>query len=130
MTTYYVSESGDDTSTGTSSVAPWRSLQKGFDTLVAGDTLYVMTGTYVPGEEGESFYRIDGVKGTAAKPVLIKNYNGQTVTIDGQESGESSGYPSTGVKLRDKSVGYYQWTWVGLLEIVNCTYLTVDGIDV
>ncbi|MEO5367407.1 MAG: right-handed parallel beta-helix repeat-containing protein [Magnetococcus sp. WYHC-3] len=57
--TYYVSVSGSDLNIGTES-APWRTITKAAETMVAGDTVYIMNGTYnelvrpsKSGEEGK-----------------------------------------------------------------------------
>lgn len=47
MTTYYVSKQrGDDLNDGDSPSAPWASITKAVQTLVAGDTCYIGPGTY------------------------------------------------------------------------------------
>ena len=46
LATYYVSNLGNDNGAG-SSAAPWVTLQKAADTVVAGDTVIVRAGTYV-----------------------------------------------------------------------------------
>ena len=42
-TTYYVALTGSDTNPGTQA-APWRTIQKAANTLVAGDTVVVQSG--------------------------------------------------------------------------------------
>ncbi|MDH5174133.1 MAG: right-handed parallel beta-helix repeat-containing protein, partial [Elusimicrobiota bacterium] len=44
-TTYYVAESGNDDYPGTKAL-PWASVDKAADTMEAGDTVYVMAGSY------------------------------------------------------------------------------------
>jgi hypothetical protein len=44
--TYYVSPAGSNSNSGTSWSAPWATLQKAADTVVAGDTVYVGDGVY------------------------------------------------------------------------------------
>ena len=44
-TDYYVSTAGSDSNAGTMA-APWATLQKGINTAVAGDTVYIRGGTY------------------------------------------------------------------------------------
>lgn len=46
-TTYYVSPSGNDKNPGTET-QPWQTIQKAADTLVAGDTVYIKEGFYLP----------------------------------------------------------------------------------
>src|SRR6267378_3046313 len=45
--TYYLSPAGSDTNSGTIQ-APWKHLQKAFDTLTAGQVVCLRTGTYEP----------------------------------------------------------------------------------
>ena len=45
-TTYYVSPSGSDQAGGTSTGSAWKTLQHAADTVVAGDTVVVLPGTY------------------------------------------------------------------------------------
>src|SRR5512136_1705058 len=44
-TVYYVAQGGDDSNPGTAN-QPWQTIQKAANTLVAGDTVYVRSGTY------------------------------------------------------------------------------------
>jgi parallel beta-helix repeat protein len=46
LSTYYVSNQGSDNQDGSAS-APWATLQKAADTVIAGDTVIVRAGTYV-----------------------------------------------------------------------------------
>jgi hypothetical protein len=66
--TYYVSTSGNDASAGSQS-APWRTIQKAANTLVAGDTAVLLDGAY---EEGSVNFSHSG---TAAKPITIRALN-------------------------------------------------------
>ena len=43
---YYVSTTGDDANTGTSTSAPWRSIQKAMNSATTGSTVNIMAGTY------------------------------------------------------------------------------------
>jgi parallel beta-helix repeat protein len=49
LTTYYVSPSGSDAAPGTSSLAPFATLQHAADLVAAGDTVDVLPGTYSQG---------------------------------------------------------------------------------
>jgi parallel beta-helix repeat protein len=60
--TFYVATTGSDTAAG-SAIAPWKTLQKAANTLVAGDTVHVAAGTYV------GFNRYGKSSGTAAAPI-------------------------------------------------------------
>jgi parallel beta-helix repeat protein len=75
MTTYYVSTSGDDGADG-SSGTPWLTLTHAAGQLAAGDTLYIRGGVY---QEKVRF----GNSGTAAQPIQIMSYPGETAIVDG-----------------------------------------------
>ncbi len=74
--TYYLAVDGDDGNAG-SEQAPWRSFQHAVDQLGPGDTLLVRGGVYF-----ERDVRID-VAGTAAAPITIQNYPGESPVLDG-----------------------------------------------
>ncbi len=74
--TYYVATTGSDSADG-SEATPWLTINKAVDTMVAGDTTYVRGGTYVP----STTIRFD-VSGTAAAPIKLLNYPGETPIID------------------------------------------------
>lgn len=72
---YYVSVvTGLDSNPGTSPAAPWRTIQKAADTMIAGDTVNVMAGIYreavVPKNSGE-----------AGAPITYQAYGSDTVVI-------------------------------------------------
>ncbi len=100
---FYVSPAGNDADPG-SEAQPWRTIQKAADSLVAGQTVYIMTGTYaervMPQNEGTADHLIT----YAAQP-------GATVTIDG-----------SGVTLPDDLVG--------LFEIGFKSYIRVTGLRI
>ena len=72
-TTYYVNAAtGNDTNAGTSATAAWKTLQKAANTLGAGDTALVLTGTYAE--------RVQVTKsGSAAAPQGNRPADGQGV---------------------------------------------------
>ncbi len=72
---YYVSPSGSDNNPG-SMDKPWKRLSYAVTQLHAGDTLYMRAGTY-----GGHFYIENS--GTQASPIVITNYNGEEVVVDG-----------------------------------------------
>ncbi|MDB5824862.1 MAG: uncharacterized protein JWR21_3566, partial [Herminiimonas sp.] len=82
--TYYVSTSGNDANAGSQS-APWRTIQKAANTLVAGDTAVLLDGTY---EEGSVNFTHSG---TAAKPITIRAQN-KWQAILGSTSGCDPGF--------------------------------------
>jgi hypothetical protein len=74
-TTFYVSPSGSDSASGSSS-APWRTIQKAADTLNAGQTAIIAAGNY-----GERV-RITR-SGTQASPIILQVANGAVAKLLG-----------------------------------------------
>ncbi|MGH9867893.1 MAG: PKD domain-containing protein [Candidatus Polarisedimenticolia bacterium] len=72
--TFYVSPQGSDSAAG-SLTAPWRTVGFGAGRLAPGDTLLVRGGTY---REAPSI----SVSGTAAQPITIASYPGETAVLD------------------------------------------------
>jgi parallel beta-helix repeat protein len=99
--TYYVATSGSDSNPGTQS-APFATINRGAGVLQPGDTLFVRGGTYV---QTVSI----GNAGTAAAPITIAGYPGETAVIDGQDS----------------IPGYW-----GVLVAVNGSYVVVRDLEV
>ncbi len=54
--TYYVSNSGDDSNNGLTESVPWRTIYKASTTMVAGDTVLIMGGTYYEENPGQPYY--------------------------------------------------------------------------
>jgi hypothetical protein len=75
---YYVATGGNDSSQGTE-VNPWRTLQKAADTMVAGDTVYVKSGTY----QGTVVPMKSGKPGA---PITYAAYPGHDVCLDGMDT--------------------------------------------
>lgn len=71
--TYYVATTGDDSDPGTEA-QPWATVVKAASTMVAGDTTYVKSGTYVGTVR---FSR----SGTQTAPIRLLNYPGHTPKI-------------------------------------------------
>ena len=65
--TYYVATTGNDSNPGTRS-QPWRTVAYAVSTMVAGDTTYVMDGTY---NEGVIRFKRSG---TQTAPIKLLNY--------------------------------------------------------
>ncbi|NOQ22584.1 MAG: hypothetical protein GQ565_08050 [Candidatus Aegiribacteria sp.] len=101
---YYVSPTGDDGNPGTSG-SPWASIGQACNTLAAGDTVYVRSGTYservVPGTSGSS----------SSNRIVYLAYPGDAPVIDG-----------TGVSLPSG--------WGGLVEISNLSHIVFAGFIV
>jgi hypothetical protein len=82
VSTYYVAKTGSSDDYDGSEATPWLTIQHAIETMIAGDTTYVKAGTY------NERIMIDlawghGVTGTAANPINLKNYPGDSPIIDG-----------------------------------------------
>lgn len=134
-TVYYVSPRGNDTNTGTDTISTsaWLTWQKGFSTIVAGDTLYILGGTYSPTEtvfsgydNGAYAYNRDGTSGNL---ITVMNYPSHTPIMNA--TNVDGAYTSIGVYLH--SCDY--WLIKGLIiqncpgfgmELQSCTNVTVE----
>ena len=76
-TDYYVATAGSDTNNGTSTSTAFRTIQKGADTIGAGDRLLILAGTY------NETVTIWNKAGTSSSPIYIQPYNDADVVIDG-----------------------------------------------
>ena len=72
---YYVATSGNDSNAGTSA-APWRTIRHAADTMVAGDTVYIRSGTY--NEHVRTSH-----SGTSGSYITFAAYPGETPIFDG-----------------------------------------------
>ena len=88
---FYVATNGNDANPGTES-QPWRTIQKAANTLTAGQTVYVKSGTY---NEKITIRN----SGSAGKYITFSSYPGNTATIDG-----------SGISIGD---------WYGLVNILG-----------
>src|SRR5438132_13148221 len=105
MTTYYVSSQiGNDNNAGTSSSAPFASLQVAANHTHPGDTVMVMNGTYRGGAPGGGVTVNITTSGTASAPITYQAMSGQTPVIDSSDG------------------------WHGIL--ISASYIIVDGFTV
>lgn len=77
MATYYISTSGSNAAAGTSEGTSWLTIDKGMNTVVAGDKVWVKAGTYA------ELVTIDTV-GTNVAPIVFEGYT--TTTGDGGQA--------------------------------------------
>lgn len=99
---YYVSPDGNDNNSG-SEQSPWRTIQKAANILHAGDTVYIMQGTY------NEKVKIQN-SGSPGNYITFTQYPGHIVTIDG-----------TGISLPN---------WYGLINILGKNYIKISGLRV
>ena len=103
---FYVSTTGKDTNPGTKA-EPWRHIQHAADEAIAGDTIYVLGGTY-----HESINLPHSGSATAGS-IVFQSYPGQLAIVDG------TGVPCCGDQIQ------------GLFNITgNESYLILDGFEI
>jgi len=76
---FFVSPSGNDANPGTYT-APWKTLQKAFNTLQPGETAYLRAGTYGAFCATSTFSRA----GTLTAPITVAGYPYERAVIHGQ----------------------------------------------
>ncbi|WP_214630861.1 right-handed parallel beta-helix repeat-containing protein [Paenibacillus agaridevorans] len=101
---YYVSANGADTNPGTIE-APWRTIQKAADTLMAGETVLVRGGVY------EEFVTIRNSGSAAAGYITFQAYPGEQAVIEGKNLSIASGKSS-------------------LMGIRSASYIVVQGFEI
>ncbi|MBL7772240.1 MAG: VCBS repeat-containing protein [Chitinophagaceae bacterium] len=78
--TYYVSPVGNNSNTGQSVAQAFATIQQAYNVSNGGATIYVVQGTY-----HEHIY-VQGIAGSSTNPILLKNYNGGLVILDGDST--------------------------------------------
>lgn len=96
--TYYVAKNGNDANAG-SRTSPWLTITKAENTIVAGDTAFVMEGVY------NEKLNCNDHSGSAGSPIVFMAYPGNEVIIDG-----------TGL---DCSGSYLTRTWQDYVDIIG-----------
>jgi len=82
--TWYVATTGSDSAAG-DIAHPFKTIQKGVNVAVAGDTVYVRGGNY-----NEKISMV--ASGTAGNPITISGYLGEHAVIDGTGISLAAGY--------------------------------------
>jgi parallel beta-helix repeat protein len=77
--TYYVSPSGNDANDGRDLTRPFRTVQRGANAAVAGDTVYVRAGTF---RETVTFTNKNG---TATAPIVLSAYGSERPILKGSQ---------------------------------------------
>lgn len=112
-TAYYIATSGKDRNPG-SIILPFASWQKGFESAIAGDTVYIRGGTYyATGILFQGNYygvRVTDHDGTPANLINILAYPGETPVLDG-----------TGIVQNGIHVG---------INMDGCDYWYIKGLTV
>lgn len=134
--TYYVSQTGNDNNSGTSTQSPWQSLNKvNSINFQAGDQILFQGGQTFNG----TLYLDASDTGTAANPIIISSYGTGRATIN---SGTSNGtwiYNTSGFKINNINfVGSGPTTNTGsgiqirtdLPNNVKLPYVYIDNVEV
>lgn len=98
--TYYVSPAGNNANSGTSTLAPWKTITFALNQANDGDVINLMAGTYT----GKITWPDGGVAGSY---ITLQNYNDDVVILDGATIGNSQ----------------------ALLYIENKNYIKIDGLQ-
>ena len=93
---YVDGTNGSDTNNGLGLTTSWKTIQKAVSNAKPGDTIFVRSGTY-----NENI--VVSVSGTAASPITLSSYPGETVVLNG----------GTGYAIRNSGLVSY-WTIDGL----------------
>ena len=102
---YYVSVTGNDTNSGTSTSSPWRHVQYAANHVQAGDTVNVLAGSY------NETVNIPVSGSATAGYITFQNYAGQAAAVDG-----------TGLSIPG---GQY-----GLFNIASQSYIIIQGMEI
>ena len=102
---YFVSTTGLD-SNGGSSGAPWRTIQKAANTVVPGDNVSILAGTYA------ERVTISGKRASAGLPIVFRTRPGDVMAAIDQNGVT----PPSGTSA--------------VLTITNCDYVTVQNLEV
>jgi len=103
---YFVSASGNDSATGTIS-QPWKTIQKAANTVVAGDTVNIRSGSY-------SEKIVPKNSGSSGQYITYTAYQGELVIIDGANVAIST------------SLGVNE----GLIDIIGKSYIKVINLTI
>ena len=126
-TTYYVSTSGSDSNPGTQA-APWKTIQKAANTMVAGDTVYILAGVY---KEKVNIPK----SGEPEKYITFSNYGTDEVIIDAENGVRDFCIDINGksylkfIGLKLVNAGPTGWR-AGLRAIDNSSNIIMDSLTV
>ena len=129
-TDYYMSPTGNNDNAGTSLDTTWATLSHAQGQLTAGDTLYIIDGTY----HDDTF--VAQVSGTAANPITIQAYNGTPIFTETNGIGRNldlfvfhdwgcpgpiSYYNIDGIRAENYSTTFAVWRNSNHISITNIT---------
>lgn len=100
--TYYVSGTGSDHATGLTELTAFRNLQKAADLVQAGDTVFVMNGTYTG--IYANILNLANKHGTADAPITFTAYPGHKPVLEAHKN---------------------NWN---AIAVNGCSYIVIDGL--
>jgi hypothetical protein len=125
--TYYVSPTGSDSSSGTSS-APFRTIQKAANIVNAGDTVIVKNGTYTDTNSDKMVVYLNR-GGTSGHPVTFRSENKWGAIVDGQNN--TTGYCwSLGTNARYVNIESFEIKGcanMGIASTSGADYISITG---
>lgn len=123
--TYYVDQNhpqANNTNAGTVGL-PWLTMQHAVNTIHAGDTLYVKSGTY------SGVFTISKLSGVSDKQTIVQTYPGEQVALEGL--GVNTG------RIKIDSCDYLTFKGFevtthnqGIFITGGCSYITLDSVEV
>src|ERR1051326_2540845 len=122
---------GNDNNSGTSLGQAWQTLQFAFDNATQGSTVYIKGGTYF-----ENVY--PSVSGTAGNPITFRNYQNDTVILDGTGTlqtdmiyMEDEGYLTIeNITIQNKVAAYATGIVISATPTGGATGITLKNIKV
>jgi len=124
---YYVATTGDDSRTPNAAknpATPWKTIQKAANNMVAGDTVIISGGTYA-----EKITIPVACNGTAAAPTVFRNKPGDSVKVDGGNTGAvyEGLVTLAGSKfITLKGMGAQNFNWFGF-NVSNANDIIIDS---
>lgn len=116
---YYVAKTGNDANAGTL-LSPYLTIQKGVNSAVAGDTVFVKAGTY-------NEYVTFNASGTVGNPIVLKNYGSDVVTVDGASTNIYCIYATNKANLVVDGINVLNSTNYNIL-ISGCANVTLKNL--
>jgi hypothetical protein len=130
--TKFVSPSGSDANNG-SSGSPWQTLQKAFNSSVAGDVVCLYGGTY-PTQSTTTYSQIMNNSGVAGNPIAIQNFPGQVAIVLGNTRVNGAFITFKGASLTPPFGLVFQVGATGLLfggiDVLNTHDVTFDHVEI
>lgn len=103
MTTYYVSTTGNDANSGSTTGSPWATLQWAVDHTNPGDIIQLRTGTHAG-----ATLNVGASGGSISTPLVIENYPGEAAVVSGVSGSRRNTIWVTGasyVQIRKNAAG-------------------------